>query len=158
MKSIKVNGENGLGSLLKIFLQICFALGIIIIIILPFALKKLNIDIKISVAIIYPNGTILLLIMHEFIKLFKSLKNNNPFCDENVKTLKTTGRISFIGALIWCIDLIIYVLCAKDKNIVTILTFTFMTILFIGVFVALYILSELFKEAVDYKKENELTI
>ena len=35
---------------------------------------------------------------------------------------------------------------------------TFMSILFFAVGIALYILSELFKEATTYKEENDLTI
>ena len=34
----------------------------------------------------------------------------------------------------------------------------FMTILFLGVAIALYILAELFRQATEYKSENDLTI
>lgn len=155
---MKINGEKGLGNILKIFLEICFYLGIVLLIILPFALNKVGIDFKVSAFIIYPNGIILLIIARQFIKLFNSLKENNPFCENNVKILKNTARISLIGALLWVIDLCMQVILRGSDNLIIVLTLTFMCILFIGVSIALFILSELFKEAVNYKRENELTI
>ncbi len=58
----------------------------------------------------------------------------------------------FVGAIIfsiWCITLFF------GKSIGLSM---FLFILFLGVAIALYILSELFREASKYKKENELTI
>ena len=39
-----------------------------------------------------------------------------------------------------------------------IIVLIFITGLFLGVSIALYILSELFRQATDYKQENDLTI
>lgn len=155
---MKINGEKGLGNILKVFLEVCFYIGIVILILLPFALKKTGTDFKISAFIIYPNGIVLLVIARQFIKLFNSLKENNPFCENNIRILKNTSRISLIGALLWVIDLCAHIVLKGSDNIIVVLTLTFMSILFIGVSIALFILSELFKEAVNYKRENELTI
>ena len=155
---MQIVGKNSIGNFLKIFLQICFYFGIILLVILPFILRMLGFNIGVSMFIIYPNGIILLLITRNFIELFDSLKNNTPFCKENVKILKKTGVISFIESIFWFIDLGYQVLFINAKDIVFNVTLGFLSILFLGVAIALYILSELFKQAYDYKKENELTI
>ena len=136
---MKVIGENGLGNKLKVLLQICFWVGIVFLVLLPFLLKAYGLHLNAAAFVIYPNGTVLLIIVRKFIKLFDSLKNNNPFCDTNVKILKSTAIVSLIGSLIW-------------------LVLIFLCLLFFGIFIALYILSELFRMGTEYKKENELTI
>ena len=155
---MQIVGKNSIGNFLKIFLQICFYFGIILLVILPFILRMLGFNIGVSMFIIYPNGILLLLITRNFIELFNSLKNDTPFCKENVKILKKTGVISFIESVFWLIDLGYQILFINSKDIVFNVTLGFLSILFLGVAIALYILSELFKQAYDYKKENELTI
>ena len=108
--------------------------------------------------VIYPNGIVLLIITHKFIKLFNSLRINNPFCDENVKTLKSTGVISLVGSIFWLIDFLYEIFLAKSNDIILNCTLLFLSILFLGVSIALYILSNLLKQATEYKEENELTI
>ena len=111
-----------------------------------------------SFLIIYPNGIVLLVIVKKFIELFRSLKDNNPFCDKNVKILKFTGNSALVGAILWLLDLIYAIVLVKISDIVIIMFLAFLFVLFLGVSIALYILSELLKEATEYKKENELTI
>lgn len=155
---MKITGEKGIGKILKIFLQICFYTGVIVLIVLPFILNKFGFGLGASMYVIYPNGIILLIITHEFIKLFNSLRINNPFCEKNVKVLKTTGIVSLIGSIFWLIDFLYEIILAKSSDIVLNSTLIFLSILFLGVSIALYILSELLKQATEYKKENELTI
>lgn len=155
---MKVTGEKGIGNILKNVLQIGFWAGIIILIALPIALHFLGLNFGASAFVIYPNGIVLLVIMHKFIELFDSLKKSKPFCKENVKILKTAGIVSGVGSAIWLIDLLYEIILAKNLDIVVIVMLAFLTILFLGVSIALYILSELFKEANMYKTENELTI
>lgn len=155
---MQITGENGIGKILKIFLQICFYAGIIVLILLPFILNKFGFRLGASMYVIYPNGTILLIITHKFIKLFDSLRLNNPFCDKNVKLLKATCIVSLVGSIFWLIDFLYEMFLAKSNDIVLNCTLIFLSILFLGVSIALYILSELLKQATVYKKENELTI
>ena len=72
--------------------------------------------------------------------------------------LRKTGKLAFIGAIFWLIDLLYELMLARSFDIVFILVISFLIILYIGVSIALYILSELFKQATEYKNENELTI
>ena len=155
---MKILGENGLGKILKVFLQTCFFGGILLLIIWPFQLKLFGIEPNAIGLVIYPNGIALLAIVYQFIGLFDSLKNNNPFCVENVKRMKTAGIASLVEAILWGLDLIYEVILAKVTEPLFIAVLIFLFILFIGVAIALYILSELFKQATEYKKENELTI
>lgn len=155
---MKITGEQGIGKILKVFLQVCFYSGIIILIGLPFILNKIGFNLGASMYVIYPNGIVLLMITHKFISLFNSLRLNNSFCTENVKLLKITGIISLIGSILWLIDFLYEIVLAKSEDIVFNCTLLFLCILFLGVSIALYILSELLKQATEYKKENDLTI
>ena len=155
---MKVTGENGVGDILKTLLEICFWLGTLALIALPFVLNIFGLGLGASAFIIYPNGIILLIIAHKFIELFASLKENNPFCENNVKILRKTGKIALVGAFFWIIDLLYELLLAQTFDIIFIIAMLFLTILYVGVSIALYILSELFKQATEYKDENELTI
>lgn len=155
---MKITGEQGIGKILKVFLQVCFYSGIIILVGLPFILNKLGFNLGASMYVIYPNGIVLLMITHKFINLFNSLRLSTPFCEENVKLLKVTGIISLIGSVLWLIDFLYEIILVHSEDIVFNCTLLFLCILFLGVSIALYILSELFKQATEYKKENELTI
>ena len=155
---MQVVGKNSIGNFIKIFLQICFYIGIVLLAILPILLRKIGFNMPSCMFIIYPNGIILLLITRNFIKLFDSLKNNKPFCKENVKILLQTSIISFIGSIFWLIDLLYELYLVNSKDIVFNAILIFLSILFLGVAIALYILSELFNQAYNYKTENDLTI
>ena len=155
---MKILGENGLGKILKVFLQTCFFGGILLLIIWPFQLKLFGLEPNAIGLVIYPNGIALLAIVYQFIGLFDRLKNNNPFCTENVKRMKYAGIASLVEAILWGLDLTYEVMLAKVTEPLFIAVLIFLFILFIGVAIALYILSELFKQATEYKKENELTI
>ena len=146
---MKITGEQGIGKILKVFLQVCFYSGIIILVGLPFILNKLGFNLGASMYVIYPNGIVLLMITHKFINLFNSLRLNTPFCERN---------ISLIGSVFWLMDFLYEIFLAKSTDIVFNSTLLFLCILFFGVSIALYILSELFKQATEYKKENDLTI
>lgn len=155
---MKVTGENGLGSMIKIILQICFYGGILILIALPFVLNILGANLNASAIVIYPNGIVILAIVYQFIKLFDSLKKEKPFCDNNVKILKQTAIISIIEGILWLFDLSYQIILVHSFDVVINVFLVFLSVLFFGVAIALYILSELFREGTYYKKENELTI
>lgn len=155
---MEVTGQKGLGHIIKNILQFFYYMGILILIILPFILNIFECNVNASYLIIYPNGIVLLMIANNFIKLFDSLKENKPFCENNVKLFKKTGIIAFIGAWIWILNLLYEICLAKNFDISFILLMLFLFVLYFGVSIALYILSEMFKQATEYKEENELTI
>lgn len=154
---MQILGDKGLGKFLRILLIVGFVISIPVIITSPFLLNHTRSRVY-SMFIIYPNGVLMLGIIYQFIKLFKSLENNNPFTFENVKILKVTGVISIIMSILWLIDLLFMLLIIKNTYINYIIVLVFLSILFFGVAVALYILSELLRQATIYKEENDLTI
>lgn len=155
---MKILGEKGLGNFLKILLQIVFALVIIGLITFPIILKNTNLQIDPDVIIYYPNVICLLGIIYQFIGLFDSLKLSNPFCEETLKRLEKSAKFSVVLAVFWIIDFLYEMALLRREELLLIFILVFMIVLFIGVSIALYILKELFKNAIEYKKENELTI
>lgn len=149
--------QNRLGKILKVILIISLILVVPLIIISPLLLNHTR-KIIYSMFIIYPNGTLMMLIVFEFIRLFKSLEENKPFTFKNVKILKETGLISLIMSILWIIDLLFMIFIINNSYINYIIVLLFLFILFFGVSIALYILSELIKQATIYKEENDLTI
>ena len=154
---MKVYGKDGIGSFLKVLLQITFIIGIPITLMLPFIIK-INGNLIVKILFIYPICIFFLFFVYQFIKLFNSLKDNNPFNYNNVKTLKKASYISLIMSAIWIINILITIFIIKNTYINYILVLLFLTLLFFGVFIALYILSELLNNATKYKEENDLTI
>ena len=153
---LKMNTEKA-GKILKKIIKIAFLVAIPIIIILPFIIKGEN-NIIFYMSIIYPNSILMLGIMYQFIRLFSSLEKNNPFTIDNVKILSNTSKISYSMSLLWIIDLFILLFGIKNNDLNYIIVIIFLSILFFGVGVALWLLSALFQKATDYKEENELTI
>lgn len=151
------NNNQKIGKVIKIILIIGTILSIPAMIIIPFLLQH-SISLIHSMLIVYPNCILILGITWGFIKLFKSLEDNNPFNRSNIKILKNMGIISFIMSGLWFVDLLDLLLIIKNYYLNYTLVLIFLTLLFIGIGIALYILSILFKQATLYKEENDLTI
>lgn len=154
---MKIMGEKGIGSILKLILQISFVLGIIILVILPISLLVIGKEFTEFIIELYPNGICFLIIVKQFIGLFDSLKENHPFCENTVKRLKTAGTASVLISIILAVIVLYEIFLAKGTVMFIVIT-SCLCVLFIGVSLALYILAELFKQAINYKQENELTI
>ena len=154
---MEITGKKGLGKILRIILIVGLIISIPTIIISPMLLHHTR-NSMYSMIIIYPNGVLMLGIMYQFIKLFKSLENSDPFTYENVDILKRTSIISLIMSILWLIDLLFMILIMKNTYINYILVISFLSLLFFGVAIALYILKELMFQATKYKEENDLTI
>lgn len=154
---MEVLGKKGMGSVLKILLQIAFIFGVIILVAFPIIIYNENPSINPNIVIFYPNAICLLIIMYQFVGLFDSLKTSNPFCENTVNRLLFSSKVCGIASIFWFIDFLYEAVLVKNKvSILLVLLFLF--ILFIGVTIALYILAELFKQALKFKNENELTI
>ena len=146
-----------IGILLKTVLIIGLVVAIPCVIISPFLLEHTR-SVIYSMIIIYPNSLLMIGITIQFIKLFQSLERNNPFNYENVRTLKLGSIISFVMSILWIIDMLFMIFMIGNTYINYIIVLVFLAILFFGVSIALYILAELFRQATDYKEENDLTI
>ena len=153
---MKVTGKNSLSFLIKIVLQILEVLGICMLIFLPWILELYISSFRLDLEnfyipcliLLYVSAIPMLAIVWQAIKLFDLLKRNTPFVMENVKHLK----IASICSGIIFVEYLIGIFLIKSVFIVLVVGIFF--VLWIG----LYIMSELFKQAVEYKEENDLTI
>jgi hypothetical protein len=153
---MKILGEKSLSSATRIGLQVIFVVGCISLLVLPILLdwytEYYNINIsdfrRLYLIILYSSGLPALVIVYKFIKLFDTLKNNNPFVMENVKILKNLSIYTTIISIEYIIAVFVF------RTVFT----AVIPIIFVVATLALFILSELFKQAVIYKEENDLTI
>ncbi len=152
---MKVTGNKSISSLIKIFLQVLIGIGAIVLILLPLLLQKYiqyinpTLDYYPALLLLYVSGIPAIIIVYEFIKLFGSLKADNPFVENNVKSLKISSLCSVIIAIEYGVGMFL-------------VTNSIFGIIIVGVFIiawlGLYILSELLQKAIEYKEENDLTI
>ena len=151
---MKVTGKKSLSNFIEVCLKIIFVVGLIIYITLPFLLNKyvelFNPVLKYvpALVILYVSGLPALIIVYKFIKIFSTLKQDNPFTMENVKYLKAISVCSLIIAIEYIIGMFF---------IVSIFEIILIAV-FIIVWLGGYILSELLRKAIEYKEENDLTI
>ena len=151
---MKITGKKSLSSFIEICLKLLMIIGIIIVLGLPYFLEQYakwmhpQMQYYPSLAILYVSGIPALIIVYQFIKIFHTLGEDNPFSIQNVKSLKIISICSFIIMLEFIVGIFF-------------ITSSF-AIVIIGVFAVAwlggYILSELLKKAITYKEENELTI
>jgi len=152
---MKIFGHYGLGAILKFLLQVGFGLGLAILVAMPYLLKIINESLNWYWLIVYPTGILFLIIVIVFIKLFDSLKDNNPFNRNNLKLMNIAKYASLGISEFIIVEIILVLTLYRDKNVIFLI---FLTILFFGVFIALHILKEIMYQAILYKEENELTI
>ena len=151
---MKVTGKNSLSNFIEICLKIIFVIGIIIYITLPFLLSKYVelfnpvLDYIPALVILYVSGIPALIIVFKFIKIFNTLKQDNPFTMENVKHLKVISICSLIISIEYIIGMFFIV------SVFEIIAIAIFIIAFLGT----YVLSELLRKAIEYKEENDLTI
>ncbi len=155
---MKIVGKNGIGSILKFILQISMVIGILFLISMYWIVRKVNLEFNWFIACIYPCGISFLVLIYQFIGLFNSLKESNPFCKENPKRMSIGMISSIVTCIFILIALLLSILVYNQYTLELKVALTFIFILFFGVSIALYILKELFIEAINYKEENELTI
>ncbi len=152
---MKVTGKKSISSLIKIFLQVLIGIGLIVLILLPLLLQKYiqyinpTLDYYSALVLLYVSGVPAIIIVYEFIKLFSSLKEDNPFVESNIKALRISSICSIVIAIEYGVGMFL-------------VTNSIFGIIIVGVFIiawiGLYILSELLQKAIEYKEENDLTI
>lgn len=153
---MKITGNNSISNFIKVVLQIVFVFGIAVVIFLPWVvdyyfkiIRGNSYDYYYNFLImLYISGIPMLIIVFEFIKLFDSLKKEEPFVIENAKHLKVASICSSIISIEYVVGVFVF------RSIFTLI----ITGIFLIAWLGLYILSELFKQAVKFKEENELTI
>jgi len=155
---MKIEGIKGLGKILQIVLWIGMVLGSITLITLPLIINILHKHFDLFIIIIYPCGILFLIMTYYFIEQFKTLENDEPFDMINVIRLKKSMIICSIISLLTLIDLFISTFIYDYYTLQLKIALIFISILFFAVAIAMYIVSELLKRAIEYKEENDLTI
>jgi hypothetical protein len=153
---MRIIDEKGLSGYVKKLLNLVFLGGIGILLCLPYLLNwyldRLYYPAQRSyyflLFFLYFTGAFCLWIIYEMIKIFKTLNRKNPFMMDNVISLQKTAFSSFIIAAAYIVKIIFY------NSFLTMV----ITMIFVIAGLFLTILSEVFKQAVEYKEENDLTI
>lgn len=149
-------GEKGLTGIVKRMLDLVLIGGAGIILSLPVSLKwYFNTIYRINnesygflMGFLYVTGVLCLVIVYEMRKIFKTINKRDPFIAENVRSLKRMAVASFAIAICYIVKIFLF------NSFLTIIIAMIFTIA--GLFTI--ILAELFRQAVQYKEENDLTI
>ena len=171
---MKILGEKSLSSKVIIGLNILFAIiSFIDVFVLTLIAKSIR-DVIINVnlqentfnlnlfSMIIVTGIIALFIIYQFIKIFENLKRNIIFSTDNSKRLNKISISCFIISAIYLIISILIIILIKDiiaDLISYILGFSIMLMIIFAVSgIGIKILNEIYKKAIEYKEENDLTI
>lgn len=148
--------KKGLSGLVKRILDFVFLGGLGILITLPYVLKwYMNTLYLISsenyyflLGFLYITGIVCLGLVNEIRKIFKTLNRRNPFMMDNVRSLNRIGGSCFIIATAYLFKIFFY-----NSILTAIITMVF---IIAGLFAV--VLAEVFRQAIEVKKENDLTI
>ena len=154
---MKYIGKNSISFFMKILLSIFMITTIALLAFLPWIINQfLGITYGIGntfaktilLIVLYPSGICGLLIENELRRIFKSLEKKDPFVDSNIKSLNSMGIYMIVVFVmfifkIFTLNSIMTMVCALAFVIISLLCF---------------VLADVFKQAVIYKKDNDLTI
>jgi len=164
---MKYYGEMSLASFLKISLDIMIVIGIVIYVILSKGmLMDKAVDMLwgryiITYILFSVGGISVILILFKLRKVVCSLINVTPFIRDNVISLKRISLLSFVISICYALNFVINgqyknfsIAYIDSSGIHT--DIEFLIFFFAGWFIL--ILSQVFKQAVEVKEENEFTI
>ena len=110
-------------------------------------------------------GIFALLIIHQFIKIFKNLRENKLFEKDNAKSLDKISKMSIIICALYLVCLIgVAVLLSYFNTIGLLSTFLLEMLIFIFAMaflilgIGIKILKSIYEKAIEYKDENDFTI
>lgn len=140
----------------KIMVDALLCLAVIAVVALPFVVKQLFLwigyndtaYIGIFASVLSLSGVGCVYILYNLKMMYKSLLVGDPFIDSNVNHLRRIALACFIIAVIYFIKCILLFTLAS-----LMIAFVFM----VGCLFCLT-LKDLFKQAINFKTENELTI
>lgn len=171
---MKILGEKSLSSKVIVGLNILFtAISIVDIVVLSIIIKIVthiamgeniqnNISDLVFFIMIISTGIIALFIIHKFIKIFKNLKRDILFCEDNAKSLNIISYSCFIISILYLIIAIFIFLIMRnimEAFVYYIFIFSIMLMVIFAVSgIGIKVLNEIYKKAIEYKKENDFTI
>ena len=171
---MKILGEKSLSSNVIIGLDVIFAIiSLIDIWVFSVILKvvvhiSMNENIQSNVtdlvffATLLITGIIALLVIYQLIKIFKNLKKNILFCNDNLVSLKKiTIKCFILSVLYLALAIIVLIIMKNATNEIVYYALAFSIILMLVFMVngiGIKILCEIYKKAIEYKEENDFTI
>lgn len=153
---MKILDEKGMSGIFKRLLDLIFIGGIGILLTLPLLLNwymgylrgYISEKYWFLLPFLYVTGVLALVIVNELRRIFKTLNRMDPFRMDNVKSFKTMAICCFAIAFLYSVKILAF------NSFLTIILFM---VFIIGGFF-LFILAEVFRQAVIVKEENDLTI
>lgn len=152
---MKVIGKKSVSSLILFFLQALLLFGCMVYVLLPILLRRYlewfnpSLNYYNSLILLYVSGIPAIIIVAKLIKLFHTIKLENPFIMENVNSLKVISYASVIIAIEY-----VFGFFFVTNSIFGLVVVGGFIIAWLGS----YVLAELLAQAVRYKEENDLTI
>lgn len=155
--NLQILGKHSLSSVMEILCTVFQVLGVIIVFTLPWTLKYylwfknsyVVTDIYYSmIVLLFFSGVCAFAILAQAKKILHNINAKNPF------TIDTANRIRYISY--WCLPIAFPYLAAIFFIPSAFVLLVGLTFLFLAA--CIFIIAELFKQAVDYKQENDLTI
>lgn len=150
-------GEKGLSGLVKYTLDLMMLLVMLVLLTLPITVK-MYIETYVStvgenyywflLVFLWVSGLLYMGIVYELRKMFKSLNQREPFTRANVASFKRIAVLALWVAAIYAIKIVFYI------SLLTIVIG--MAALSVGL--CALIIGEVFRQAVEVKEENDLTI
>lgn len=167
---MKILGKDSLSSKLLLGIKVIIVLTIIVMaIITMITLKdfrdvingqteKLNETILITGVFIA--GILFIKMLVHLTQFFNNLKNEVCFDDCNITLLKKISNLILCGSIIYGIISILHIIFADNYlNIITYNVFLWiLTIIMICLSLGIKVFIEIYKKAIEYKKENDFTI
>lgn len=149
--------EENVIRLTKFLLDFMYFAGMVVTVSLPWSVKWIGTTFHYQpfkeqyheVVLIYiVLGCLAVLIIGELRKMFRTVLANDSFVMANVVSLQRMGTYSFLIAVICFVRTILY------------LTSAMVTLILVFVIAGLFskVLAFVFKQAIEYKEENDLTI
>ena len=164
---MKILGKKSLSSVVMVFLCVLLVLCIIAIIAggifvlsnLAFFTKDL---LSITYILIYLSSIPALVMIITFLKIFNTLKQENPFEKKNIKRLGISYITSIVIGVIYAINvLLVYLgvgMIQERFFIIYPLPNVAISIIFLVFGIGIVVLKEIYRKAIEYKDENDLTI
>ena len=164
---MKILGKKSLSSVVMIFLCVLCVLcimamiagGIFVLTNWTFFTKDL---LSITYILIYLSSIPALVMIIAFLQIFNTLKQGNPFEKKNIKRLGTSYITSIVIGVIYAINvLFVYLGVGMIKErffIIYPLANVAISIIFLIFGIGIVVLKEIYRKAIEYKDENDLTI
>ena len=171
---MKILGKKSLSSNVIIGLDVIFAIislidiwvfSVILKIVVHISMNEniqSNVTDLVFFVILLMTGIIALFVIYQFLKIFKNLKDNVLFSEENLIRLSKIAINCFILSILYLVlAIIVFIIMKNATNEIAYYTLAFSVILmfvFMVNGIGIKVLCEIYKKAIEYKEENDFTI